>query len=196
MNSVAIVALILAVFVQAISSMSTDTAGDSKLFKAEKTIFNNSTKVASGSGSWTMYKQCDSQWAYQQLGTCALTICDAGCAMSSVAMMLDTKGCHYNPSTLDSWLTSNGGYADGCNIYWGSVDTFGCTTYIGKQNPTESEICNGLDAMHGLIANVNNGGHWVLLTGCAGGGVFYVNDPGYSRDTYSLSEIVEIAVYH
>ena len=45
------------------------------------------------SADWVMYKQCDSRWAYQQLGWCSgLTICTAGCAMSSAAMMLATKG--------------------------------------------------------------------------------------------------------
>lgn len=58
------------------------------------------------------------------------------------------------------------------------------------------EICTGLNNMHGIVANVNNGGHWVLLTGCAGNGVYYVNDPGYSRDTYNHYEVLEEAVYH
>jgi hypothetical protein len=45
------------------------------------------------SAGWVMYKQCDSRWAYQQLGWCVgLTICSHGCAMTSVAMMLATKG--------------------------------------------------------------------------------------------------------
>jgi hypothetical protein len=41
-----------------------------------------------------------------------------------------------------------------------------------------------------------NGGHRVLLTGCLGGGVFQVNDPGFSRDTYGIWEILMEAVYH
>jgi hypothetical protein len=47
----------------------------------------------------------------------------------------------------------------------GSVDAFGVTKFVGIQNPTYSETCNGLSLGHGLVANVNNGGHWVLLTG-------------------------------
>jgi hypothetical protein len=69
-------------------------------------------------GGWVSYKQCDPAWSSQQLGYCSLTICSAGCAMSSVAMMLSTKGAWYNPGTLDSWLTQNGGYANGCDIIW------------------------------------------------------------------------------
>ena len=145
---------------------------------------------------WTLYKQCDSTWGSNQLGTCSDTICSAGCAMSSVAMMLTTKGTSKNPGQLNSWLKSNGGYSSGCLINWASVNVFGTVTYIGKQHPSETEICNGLAAKHGLVANVHNGGHWVLLTGCNGGGVYRVNDPGYSTTTYKHSDIVEIAVYH
>jgi hypothetical protein len=148
------------------------------------------------SNGWTMYKQCDSQWANQQLGTCDHTICSAGCAMSSVAMILTTKGANHNPGNLDHWLTQNGGYSSGCLINWASVDAFGVTKFQGHQNPTESEICSGLSAGHGLVANVHNGGHWVLLTGCAGNGVFNVNDPGYSTTTYTMHDIVGMAVYH
>ncbi len=50
--------------------------------------------------------------------------------------------------------------------------------------------------MHGIIANVNGGTHWVLLTGCLGDGYFSVNDPSNVRTSYHISEILEEAVYH
>jgi len=171
------------------------TAGDPHLFKADPSWKFNSTST--GKGSWVSYKQCDSRWAGQQLGTCGgTTICSAGCAMTSVAMMLKTKGANVDPSSLDSYLTNNGGYASGCDIIWAKADDFGVTKFQGIEYADESAICSGLNSMHGIIANVNGGGHWVLLTGCAGNGVFYVNDPGYSRTTYSMSEILREAVYH
>lgn len=111
-------------------------------------------------------------------------------------MMLATKGVSKNPGTLDSWLTQNGGYASGCNIVWAKADAFGKTTFQGIETANESEICNGLSKGHGIIANVNGGGHWVLLTGCKGNGVFTVNDPGFSKTTYTKSEILREAVYH
>ena len=50
--------------------------------------YNNSFPIPSsneldliGRNGWVSYKQCDSAWANQQLGTCKLTICSAGCAM-------------------------------------------------------------------------------------------------------------------
>lgn len=169
---------------------------DATQYRADPTIINTNGVNATSYG-WTEYKQCDSRWANQQLGTCSQTICSAGCAMSSVAMILATKGAGQNPSSLDSWLTKNGGYSGGCNINWASVNAFGVVTFIGKQpGATETDICNGLKAGHGLVANVHGGGHWVLLTACKGSGVFYVNDPGYSTTTYHKSDIVDLAVYH
>eukprot|EP00981_Chlorochromonas_danica_P006722 scaffold1463_cov189-Ochromonas_danica.AAC.17 len=183
-----------------------DTAGDPRKFHADTKLIVNkdplpnipkNVSVSYSSNGWVEYKQCDSRWAYQQLGWCSgVTICSAGCAMSSVAMMLATKGVDVNPGSLDEWLSNNGGYANGCDIYWGSVDAFGVTSFQGLEYASESAICNGLAQGHGIIANVNNGSHWVLLTGCQGGGVFQVNDPGYNRATYSMSEILVEAVYH
>jgi hypothetical protein len=170
------------------------TATEAKLPISEQKVVDYGFNATSN--GWVMYKQCDSKWSGNQLGTCSDTICSAGCAMSSVAMILATKGAGKDPGSLNSWLKSNGGYSSGCLINWGSVDKLGYTKYQGKESPTESEICNGLSQGHGLVANVHNGGHWVLLTGCAGNGVFYVNDPGYSTTTYKHSDIVDLAVYH
>jgi hypothetical protein len=182
--------------VAAVSGMKMDTAGDPSTFKADPTIITNSSMTLGGASyGWTEYKQCDSRWSGQQLGTCSQTICSAGCAMSSVAMIVATRGGNYNPSSLDSWLTKNGGYANGCNIYWGKVDSLGHTKFQAIETATEAEICSGLSKGHGIVANVNGGGHWVLLTKCLGGGVFAVNDPGYSRTTYSMGDILREAVY-
>lgn len=199
-SSFLVIAFVVTVLFSVGNSTSSDelkklTAGDPSKFRAESTIHFNATSEEMG--SWVLYKQCDSRWANQELGYCAsLTICSAGCAMSSVAMMLKTKGANVDPASSDVYLTQHGGYANGCDIIWSKADDFGVTKFQGIQYANEQEICNGLSQMHGIIANVNNGGHWVLLTGCAGGGVFYVNDPGYSRTTYKMSEILMEAVYH
>jgi len=147
--------------------------------------------------SWTLYKQCDPSWANDELGTCgSLTICAAGCAMSSVAMILRTRGVNVNPDSLNSWLRNNGGYADGCDIVWGSVDRYGKTSFQGIEHADYGTICDGIKAGHGIIANVRDGSHWVLLTGCPSNGVFSVNDPGFSQNTYNFGDVSQEAVYH
>lgn len=77
------------------------------------------------SRTYPMFKQCDSRWAHEQLGTSSNTICSAGCAMSSVAMGLAGVGKNYNPSTLNQWLKGHGGYVSGDLIVWGSITPLG-----------------------------------------------------------------------
>jgi len=149
--------------------------------------------------NWVLYKQCDSTWGSEELGTCSQdTICIAGCAMSSVAMYLATLGWKGNPGTLNAWLDKNGGYESGCLIEWGVVDKLNFTTCMGHESASYSEICSGAAAEHGVIINVRNGEHWVLVTGCPSGSttVLNVNDPGFNQATYLMSDVVGMVVYH
>ncbi len=47
---------------------------------------------------------------------------------------------------------------------------------------------------YAVLLNVNNGGHWVLMTGFSGAN-FLVNDPGYSKSSYTQSQIVSSAFF-
>ena len=136
--------------------------------------------------NYPMYKQCDSQWGNDQLGTSSNTICKAGCLMSSAAMALAGTGHSYNPKTLNQWLKANGGYARGDEFVWASINKLGLTFggFVSNAN-----IKSSLDAGKVVICNVHNGGHWVLAHGYSGDNIL-VNDPGYSTTSYSLSQIV------
>jgi hypothetical protein len=138
------------------------------------------------SRSYPMYKQCDSQWANDQLGTSSNTICKAGCLMSSVAMALGGIGKAYNPKSLNIWLKGHNGYVSGDLFVWGSVSTLGLS-YVGKV--ANSQIDASLKAGNIVILNVHNGAHWVLATSMSGSTIS-VHDPGYSTASYTLSEIV------
>lgn len=174
------------------------TSGDPHKFVADTTIIpapENVNATVSSYG-WVEYNQCDSRWAYQQLGWCeGFNICHYGCAMSSAAMLLATRGVSVDPSSLDIYLSDNGGYVDGCDLIWGRIDDFGVSAFQGMETADESSICWGLSQGHGIIANVRGGSHWVLLTACLGNGVFAVNDPGFDQSTYSIWDIVMEAVY-
>jgi hypothetical protein len=136
--------------------------------------------------TYPLYKQCDSRWGNEHLGTSANTICKAGCLMSSAAMALSGTGHSYNPGTLNTWLKSNGGYVSGDLFVWTSIDKLGLT-YKGKISNTD--IKKHLDSGYVVILNVHNGGHWVLAHGYSGDNIL-VNDPGFSTTEYSLSQIV------
>jgi hypothetical protein len=77
--------------------------------------------------NYPLYKQCDSRWANDQLGTSSNTICKAGCLMSSAAMALSGTGHTHDPKSLNTWLKSNGGYVSGDLFVWGSINKIGLT---------------------------------------------------------------------
>ena len=136
--------------------------------------------------SFPMYKQCDSKWGSEQLGTSSKTVCQAGCLMSSAAMALKGTGHSYDPHSLNSWLKSNGGYVSGNLFVWASINKLGLNFQGFVSN---SAIKGNLDQNKIVIMNVHNGGHWVLATGYSGDSI-KVNDPGYSTSAYALSEVV------
>lgn len=107
--------------------------------------------------------------------------------MSSAAMALYGVGnTQFNPSTLNKWLISNGGYASGNLFVWGSVNRFGMN-FKGFVN--NGDVKKNLDAGYVVILNVRGGGHWVLATGYSGDTI-NVKDPGYDKSSYALSEVV------
>ena len=48
--------------------------------------------IMAAATAYPLYKQCDASWKDDKLGTSAKTICQAGCLMSSVAMVLKDCG--------------------------------------------------------------------------------------------------------
>ena len=78
----------------------------------------------------------------------------------------------------------------------GSVDAFGVTSFQGLETASDDVLCAGVNAGHAIVANVRNGAHWVLLTSCAGGGVYNVNDPANFQSQYNFGDMLRQAVYH
>ncbi len=102
------------------------------------------------------------------------------------------SGAAATPKTLNSYLTNNGGYAQGDLFIWGSVAPFGLS-YVG-QTRDQTAIRNYFSSGHAVILNVNNGGHWVLMTGSSGSS-YLVNDPGFSRTSYTSGDVVLAGVF-
>lgn len=124
--------------------------------------------------------------------------------MSSTAMALngtnipisETPYVLSNPKTFNHWLQNNDGYDDSNDLIETAVPAINPDRIVWpddafhKENDLPFEtVAEYLEQGRVVIANVNNGGHFVLLTGYAldDGDTFSVNDPGYSRDTYSYS---------
>lgn len=139
--------------------------------------------------NYPLYKQCDSQWGSQKLGTSPTnTICSAGCLMSSAAMALKAIGSNQNPSTLNAWLIGHGGYVSGDLFVWASINPLG-VNFVGFIN--RAGIEKNLKADNIVIMNVHNGAHWVLATSMIDSNTVAVNDPGYSTTSYTLAQVVE-----
>ena len=110
----------------------------------------------------------------------APTICDAGCALTSAAMVMAYYGVDTDPQRLNDAIGS-GGYDAGYNIYWPAVRNV-CHDEINQieydpdtVKPFDTTMLNNqLDARHPVIVNV--GGHFVVVTGRSDG-TYYINDP-------------------
>jgi hypothetical protein len=135
------------------------------------------------------------------------TVCNVGCLMSSTAMAIRGSGIPIyvdpstdsTPGTLNQWLKANGGYDGSNNLIETQVPLinpekiFWLDDAFHKVNDLAFEtVCEYINKGRIMIANVNNGGHFVLLTGYSttDGDTFTVNDPGYHRDTYSYKNDV------
>ena len=153
--------------------------------------------LALTAATYPLYKQCDARWKADQLGTSSKTICQAGCLMSSVSMVLadcgkTIDGATTTPKNFNTWLKHNGGYASGDLFVWGSVSKLGLS-FVTKTS-THSQIESYFKEGKAVILNVNNGGHWVLMTGISTDS-YHVNDPGFDRASYPKSGVVTAAIY-
>jgi len=149
--------------------------------------------------SWVLYKQCGESWSNDRIGESSTTICAVGCAMSSVAMALASRGAHYNPGTLNKWLIGHNGYEDGDDLVWGSVTPIGVMAFYNYYHGAGSLSPASLDGIVAkgwpVVVNVRGGTHWVLVTGKAGGGNYRVNDPGFPTTAYAYSDMLNFVVY-
>ena len=132
------------------------------------------------------------------------TICQVGCLMSCTAMGLSgasiniSNATSADPASLNSWLRSHGGY-DGSNDLFEEVvpqiDPSRVSWPPDGMHRTNDlafdEACDFVRGGRVVVANVRDGGHFVLITGCGGDGdTFSVNDPGFMVDEYSFKDDV------
>ena len=75
--------------------------------------------------TYPLYKQCDNRWRNDLMGNSGRTLCQDGCAISSVAMALTGIGNTYTPKTLNQYYTNNNYYVNGNLIDWTKVNGLG-----------------------------------------------------------------------
>jgi hypothetical protein len=111
-----------------------------------------------------------------------------------------------NPQQLNNWCKSTTNCYDDSNdlsesaiqqidpsrIFWND------DTSMHRTNDLSFEaIISYLQKGRIVIANVNDGHHFVLVTGysTSGENTYFVNDPGYDRNTYTYSEVVGYRIF-
>jgi hypothetical protein len=131
----------------------------------------------------TVIGQQESNWAGAQLGDSPReSIGSAGCAVTSVAMLLAYYGVQTSPRRLNDWLTANGGYAEGDLLIWTRLSDYASSRfrYTGWHSPEPSVINAELDAGRPLVAEVRLGRnqHFIVLAGRSGND-YMINDPWF-----------------
>ena len=136
------------------------------------TILLANSAVAGSIGAY-FFSQRDARWSGNRLGTCNTTIAKSGCAITSCAMALSARGTAVSPASLNAYLTANGGYANGCDVYWARVvdyDGPGGLRWVGLgQLPsTPLGLKALLDSGYAIIARSQRfapSDHWVIIAG-------------------------------
>ena len=141
--------------------------------------------VADSSMDIAVMGQQDAAWAGAPLGTSATeSIASAGCAITSVTMMLRYYGITTDPGVFNAWLTANGGYAYDDQLVWDAVTNYsaGRVAFSAWLGPDLNAIQTELDAGRPVVAEVRLGGnqHFVLLTGYTADGGLLINDPWFA----------------
>jgi hypothetical protein len=136
--------------------------------------------------------QQDGAWGGAPLGFSPTdTIASAGCAITSVTMLLRYYGINTDPGAFNSWLNGNAGYANGDQLLWDSVTSYtaGRVTFSGWLGPDLDAIHTELDAGRPVVAEVSLGGnqHFILLTGYSTEGGLTANDPWFA-DSINFSD--------
>ena len=141
--------------------------------------------AADSSMSIAVMGQQDAAWAGAPLGTSPTeSIASAGCAITSVTMMLRYYGMNTDPGAFNAWLTANGGYAYDDQLIWDAVTRYseGRVGFSGWLGADLGAIQAELDAGRPVVAEVQLGGnqHFVLLTGYTTEGGILINDPWFA----------------
>ena len=121
----------------------------------------------------TPMSQNNPAWKNNRLGTSNVTIGQQGCLITCVAMMQKFYGIDTDPARLNTWLTANGGYANGNLLYWGKIP-FPIATWVDCLNTPAplSQIDACLERGEPCIvwvdfnpATATVDMHWVLIIG-------------------------------
>ena len=188
------------------------------LFAVLLAVLLSATDAVSVSISdYPSFKQCDVRWGSDVMGIVGVghraTICQEGCAMTCLSMVLAGRklweppaGGNITPGTLNQYLAAHGEYrcdsGDCDNLVLTAADdlTGGRMRLVGEWaigSISTNLLVDGLAANDiAFIAHVANLHHFVLLREFdPKADAFAVLDPLYSTQTYPRANISDILMY-
>ena len=180
----------------------TTTSYDSPTYNNQICYNGGSTN----SGTFTSWKQYDSQWSNVRLGN--KTVGAIGCAMTSVAIQIMRSGSplsieEFNPGTFAQALTKAGGFDAAGNITWSAVERIAPNfKFVDRINhrPSLQELNNLVSQGYYVILNVKYGRHWIAIDSVdVANNKIYMFDPGSPGtevgETYGLNSIQRYVYY-
>lgn len=180
----------------------TTTSYDSPTYN-NKICYNGGS---TNSGTFTSWKQYDSQWSNVRLGN--KTVGKIGCAMTSVAIQIMRSGSplsieEFNPGTFAQALTKAGGFDAAGNITWSAVERIAPNfKFVDRVNhrPSLQELNNLVSQGYYVILNVKYGRHWIAIDSVdVANNKIYMFDPGSPGtevgETYGLNSIQRYVYY-
>jgi hypothetical protein len=141
--------------------------------------------------------QDDPRWGDEIMGDNGKTIDEAGCLITSVAMIARFHGADVTPADVNAYMKSHGGYVKGTsNMYWGSAEAY-LESVLGKdftyKGISGSNVSNTINSGSPVLLHVQGStsdGHWVLATGVDSAGNYIVYESGTGKQsTYSPSQL-------
>jgi hypothetical protein len=132
-----------------------------------------------------VFTQDDPRWTFQLLGPTFDTLGQAGCAVTSAAMVLSAYGVDTDPDRLNQYLTTHAGYTEQGWVYWekaAEVAPGGQVEKAYEDLPSYALIDRNLLAGNPVIVRLtlrNGTTHFVVLLGKEGWD-YLVQDPARS----------------
>jgi hypothetical protein len=143
-----------------------------------------------------VFTQDDPRWTFQLLGPTFDTLGQAGCAVTSAAMVLSAYGVDTDPERLNQYLTTHGGYTENGWVYWEKAAEVAPGDQVEKAYedlPSYALIDQNLLAGNPVIVRLtlqNGTTHFVVLVGKEGWN-YLAQDPARSpsRGVYPLKAL-------
>ncbi len=145
-----------------------------------------------------IFTQNDPRWTFQLLGPTFDTLGQAGCAVTSAAMVLSAYGVDTDPDRLNQYLTTHAGYTENGWLYWekaAEVAPGGQVEKAYEDLPSYALIDQNLLAGNPVIVRLklrNGTTHFVVLLGKEGWD-YLIQDPARepAYGVYPLKELTD-----